>query len=180
MKKKKAKLDLLINSIFILLYFILTIGIISCKNISESKRLLYSNNNNDTIIFKNWLKDTLSSLRVNQNNRSFKTYYKVYPDSTLLDVIKIYDTILNKKKSLNNKDLILANELIKENNENISNKFNLKLEVIHSYSVPFTKDKYDYYLEIKHFEINYQNKKIIYNYIKGNLISRKEIKIPTK
>ena len=110
MKKKKAMLDLRSNKIFFLsiISFLL---FVNCKNTKAKETENHHNRVVDTLVFKSWIKDTVTLFKENG------TKFKVYQDSTLLEIYKSYDTILDEKTKIDNKDLALAFELLKENND---------------------------------------------------------------
>ncbi len=169
MKKKKVQLGLIINYRYILIALLVCLQ--SCYKVVNND-IVKGDNISDTIMFKKWLKDTLTHLDKKDID------YKVYEDSLSLEVYKKYDTILNLNESqrkFKNKDIFLAYNLIKDNNDFKSDSIYLNLEVIHNYDLSPIKMKYDYSFEIKEFIVKNKVKSYSYKYIKGNLISKTKI-----
>lgn len=171
MKKKRAISGLLNKNEFLFLFMIIFLFFFNCNIFPIKKELELKNKKNESLIFKEWLKDTIIILKAN------KIKYKVYQDSLLLDVFNQYDTIFSNKAKPNNKDLLLAYDLLEENNNLNMNGLQLKFEIIHSYEESKTGRKYDHYLEIKKFIASNNGKGYTYHYIKGNLTDKSEIKI---
>ncbi len=169
MKKKKAMLDLRSNKIFFLsiISFLL---FVNCKNTKAKETENHHNRVVDTLVFKSWIKDTVTLFKENG------TKFKVYQDSTLLEIYKSYDTILDEKTKIDNKDLALAFELLKENNDLNLENIKVDFEVIHSYEVSQVGNKFDYSFEIKKFQASSSGITYQYNYLKGNLIEKKHLK----
>ncbi len=169
MKKSKAMLDLLSNKI-LLLSIISFLLFINCKNTKAKETENHNNRVSDTLVFKSWIKDTVTLFKANG------TKFKVYQDSTLLEIYKSYDTILNEKTKINDKDLSLAFDLLKENNDLKLENVKVDFEVIHSYEVSQVGNKFDYSFEIKKFQASSSGITYQYNYLKGNLIEKKQLK----
>lgn len=169
MRKSKVMLGLLNNKIgFFSIISILLF--LNCKKIGNKETENFQDKINDTLLFKNWIKDTIPKLELSE------TSFKLYQDSTLLEIYKTYKTILNEEAIKHNPDLLLAFELLKENNDLNLDDVMIDYEVIHSYEVSQVGKKYDYNLEIKKFQASNKDKIFLYNYVKGNLIDKKQIK----
>lgn len=168
MKRNKVPLGLIINYKYI--FFALLFCIQSCNKIVNKNKVKADNISvSDTIMFKKWLKDTLKHLDKKHED------YKVNEDSLSLEVYKKYDTILNlnlSKSKLNNRDIILAYNLIKENKDFELDNINLNLEMIHFYDLSVIKRKYDHDFEMIKFIVKNKEKSYSYKYTKGNLISK--------
>lgn len=145
----------------------------------QKKELIHTNNKVNNLDFKTWLKDTTIILGKEINLDYFKKDVIISDDSLSMDIVKYYDKSINPKKisEIKNKDLIYALDLLTRNNELPNNEFILKFTISSYYSVSMVEQlKYDYDTEVKLFEVIDKNKKIKYNFMKGNLIDKRIIK----
>ncbi|MDI9312741.1 MAG: hypothetical protein QM535_21205 [Limnohabitans sp.] len=159
----------ILNSIFIFLT--------SCKQVEKTKEKKISHNlNNKEIEFKIWLKDTLKTIKKGSSD-SLKREIKIEKDSLSLELIKSYNLTLSKNYNGNDKEIVYALDLLNRNNIMPQNQFHLDYTIQYYFYVsPVEQLKKDFDTEIQKFIVRYKNENIEYKFIKGNLISSKNIK----
>jgi hypothetical protein len=145
---------------------------INCKYKEEKK---ITQHNKSEIIFKNWLRDTLTILN-NEKKLDYKRDITVSVDSLSLDIVKRFDKKVNHKNidKIKSKELLYAFDLLNRSNNMPEDEFNLKLIISSYYTVSMVEQlKYDYDSEIKSFEIIKKNKIEKYKFVKGNFVDKK-------
>ena len=145
---------------------------INCKYKDEKN---ITQQNKSEIIFKNWLRDTLSVLN-NEKKLDYKRDIIVSADSLSLDIVKTFDKKINPKNinKIKSKELVYAFDLLDRSHNTPEDEFNLKLVISSYYSVSMVEQlKYEYDSEIKLFDVIKKNKIEKYKFVKGNFIDKK-------
>lgn len=146
-------------------------------NCNYRQKKIASEDTKEEIVFKNWLKDTLSILK-RENVISYTKAYSLTKDSLSLNITRTFNEKLNPKKidTIKSKDLLYALGLLNRNNYIPKNEFKLHFVITSYYTVSMVPQlKYEVENEINAFDVINKNNIEKYNFIKGNFIDRKII-----
>ncbi|HWW40025.1 hypothetical protein [Pedobacter sp.] len=126
-------------------------------------------------VFKEWLRDTLATIKVNPDKITdglVKSQFVVADDSLLVSELKDYE--FHSKRRSSNKEISNVISLLKEYDEIPKGNFELSFTTKKSYEPSVIADfKYDFVAEMEDIVIQTTQTRTEYNYIRGRLSDKK-------
>ena len=129
--------------------------------------------------FKNWLVDTLQTLKRSDDSVAFKSnvsYYRIETsaDSSSLSISTVYDSIDGRSNARYPTDVLVILDLLKQYNEFPKNNFVLSFQANYFYSFWFPCElPYQLTVDFDSIMIKEQNSKVSsYGYIRGRLANK--------